>query len=322
MRYHFGGIAMVLLAMFPWVSLAASPRAAPPQVVVTIKPLYALVSGVMQGVGRPELLLPGSVSPHSHALRPSEARLLRQAELIFWVGDEFETFLVKPLQQLAKNAKTIALHEAPGITLLANRELGAKENHPKENHLDTSLGAAAPDAHHHGARDMHIWLGPDNALAMTEFIGKTLAQHDPSHAVQYRTNALDLAKRIQTFAADAQKRLDPIKDKPFIVFHDAYRYFENYFGLRSVGFLSVDPERPISARRLQEIHATLGETGAACIFAEPQFEPALIDAIIADGKVRKGVLDPLGADAPDTQEGWFVLMDNLVTHLTQCLAHP
>ncbi|MEO5329939.1 MAG: zinc ABC transporter substrate-binding protein [Magnetococcus sp. THC-1_WYH] len=311
MRYCFGRIAVVILAMFPWVSMAS------PQVVVTIKPIHALVSGVMQGVGRPGLLLPGSVSPHSHALRPSEAQLLRRAELFFWVGDEFETFLVKPLRQLAVGAKTIALHEAPGVTLLANRELKAKGDHPGI-HFD----AAAPDEHQHGTMDMHIWLDPDNASAMTDLIGKTLAQYDPSHATQYQHNVLELKKRIQTFAVDARKRLVPVKDKPFIVFHDAYHYFESYFGLRGVGFLSVNPERPISARRLQEIHAILKETGAACVFAEPQFEPAIVNAIVADGKVRKGVLDPLGTDTPDTQEGWFVLMDNLITHLTQCLAQP
>lgn len=307
-KNSFGLIVIILMMLFPWIAMAA------PRVVVTIKPLHALVSGVMQGVGRPELLLQGSVSPHSHALRPSEAQLLHQAELVFWVGEDLETFLVKPLQQLATHAKTVALHEAPGITLLANRALG--------DHREMNLKADAADEHHHGAMDMHIWLDPDNALAMIDLIRKSLEQYDPSHATQYQNNALELAKRVQTFAADAQTRLNPIKDKPFIVFHDAYHYFENHFGLKSAGFLSVNPERPISAQRLQEIHAIIKATGAPCIFAEPQFEPTLINAIVVGGKVKKGTLDPLGTDAPETQEGWFVLMDNLVDHLTQCLGQP
>ncbi|MBF0630605.1 MAG: zinc ABC transporter substrate-binding protein [Magnetococcales bacterium] len=302
----------MILVCCVWMGSVPSRADPSPRVVASIKPIHALVSGVMRGVGEPELLLPGSASPHAHALRPSEMALLTRADLIFWVGAELETFLIKPLQQRRQNVRIVTLHQAPGIHLLPNREQGGNLDHHADEH----------GKHLHGTMDMHLWLDPVNASAMVRLIRQSLEQADPSHAGQYRENAQRLEQRIEAFTTETAQRLAGIKNKPFIVFHDAYHYFENRFGLAVAGFVSVNPERPISARRLQEIHTLLKDSGASCIFSEPQFEPALVDAIVRDQPIRKGTLDPVGSDTPMGEEGWFVLMNQLVSNLTKCLSSP
>ncbi|MBF0109581.1 MAG: zinc ABC transporter substrate-binding protein [Magnetococcales bacterium] len=298
----------LFLAIFPLEGWAG------PRVVVSIKPIHSLVAGVMKGTGEPDLLLPGIASPHAHALRPSEAALLRHADVVFWIGRDLETFLVKPLAQLATNAKVVALHQTPGLVLLPNRETVER--------LATDETPAVDGNHHPGTSDMHLWLDPVNAVAMVRWIAQTLEEIDPPMAARYRDNALGLEKRIERSTADFQKRLSHVQGKPFLVFHDAYHYFENRFGLTCAGFISINPERPISAHRLKEIHTRIVQSGSRCIFAEPQFEPAIIDTLLANHAIRKGTLDPLGSDGPMGEEGWFVLMEQLVTRLSECLDRP
>ncbi|MBF0422900.1 MAG: zinc ABC transporter substrate-binding protein [Magnetococcales bacterium] len=302
-------MALVSLAM-SWVSAQAWGGEAP-RAVVSIKPIHGLVAGVMQGVGEPKLLMRASASPHSYALRPSEADMLRQAGVIFWVGEDLETFLIKPMLQLATHARLVPLSQAPGVKLLPNRRLGvAAEESPIHD---------GDDGHHHGTQDMHVWLSPDNAVAMVEEIRRSLSEWDPGHAQAYKVNAQRLTQRIEVFAAVAKKRLAAVSGKKFIVFHDAYHYFEDYFGLHGVSSLSVDPARPVSAKRLSEVRASIKDFAVVCLFSEPQFEPAMVDAIVRDTQVKKGVLDPLGTDTPEGEEGWFVLMERLVTGLVGCL---
>ncbi|MBF0436469.1 MAG: zinc ABC transporter substrate-binding protein [Magnetococcales bacterium] len=302
----FGMILVWLLNSWAWAGQA-------PRVLVSIKPIHALVAAVMKGVGDPKVMLQGSASPHTYALRPSEASSLRHADVVFWVGEDLESFLVKPMLQLAGKASLIALSQAPGVQLLPNRQLGSVTE-PSEHHED-----AAADAHHHGTQDMHVWLSPANAVAMVEEIRRVLSELDPKHMDKYLENAQKITKKIQSFDDSAKKRLATVGNRPFVVFHDAYHYFEKHFSLNNAGSISFSPERPVSVKRLHEIQETIKTTHAVCLFAEPQFQSALVETIVRDTGIKKGVLDPLGVDTPKGEEGWFVLMNRLVDALVGCL---
>ncbi len=300
--------ALPLLA----IVLFGSPAVAEaPKVVASIKPVHSLVASVMQGVGEPALIVKGAASPHTNALKPSDAKALAAADLVFWIGPELEGFLAKPVRATARNAKAVELLDAEGVRLLDAREGGAWDSH----------GHGHGDKHEHGHEEAntHIWLDPDNARAMVDAIAAELTQKDPANAAAYKANAERTARRIQDLDAELKAALAPVAGKPFVVFHDAYQYFEAHYGLNGVGAITVNPERRPSAKRLSDIRARITALGAACVFAEPQFEPALVDTIVEGTKAKKGVLDPEGADLPDGPDLYPTLMRNVAAALRGCL---
>lgn len=279
-------------------------------VVTTVKPVYALVASVMGDVHEPYLIVKGSASPHTYSLRPSDAKALERAEVVFWVGHGLETFLVDPLQTLSAKANIVALDEAPDLELLSFREGG-----PFEAHEDV-----ATDDHGHGEMDTHIWLDPLNAKVMVAEIRDVLLAADPENAVAYADNAEKTSAALDALVAEVTARLAPVKDKPFVVFHDAYQYFENRFGLRAAGSITVSPDVIPGAQRIAEIQATIKSLGATCVFAEPQFQPKLV-AVATEGSAAKvGILDPLGADLEDGPELYFDLIRNMASSMAECLA--
>jgi zinc transport system substrate-binding protein len=336
MRTLDGGLvgAVSLLAL---ISGAGAPVAAAEiDVVASIKPLHSLVAGVMQGIGEPVLLVKGIGSEHSYSLRPSEARALEQAEVVFWVGETMETFLLKPLRALAGNAKVIELWQVPGLTLLATREGGmwevhelggehpgadAAAEHPEEHghegeHAEVEHGAAD---HAHGETDMHIWLDSSNAKVLAAAIASALSDADPSNASTYHANAERLRQQLEGLDRSLQDRLATVADRPYVVFHDAYQYFEHRYGVNAVGAITINPTVRPGAQRLSEIHERLEELDAACVFAEPQFEPTLVDTVIEGTSAQTGVLDPLGAALDPGPDQYFQLMNSLADSLVNCL---
>lgn len=297
--------------------IAAAAAAATPRVETTIKPVHSLVAGVMAGVGTPNLLIQGTGSPHAYALRPSEARRLQEADIVFWVGPVLETFLSRPLAALARDARIIALIDSPGLTHLELRDAG------------TWTGASGSDHDHDhdhdhkpGGSDPHIWLDPANAAAMTKAIATALAAADPAQAARYHANARDQLARISRMQADLAARLAPLRQRPYFVFHDAYQYFEKRFGLHPAGAVTIAPDRAPGARRLVALRTQLRATGARCIFVEPQFTPRTA-TIIAEGTgARIAVLDPLGAALTPDADAYFTLMEKLGSNLAACLAAP
>jgi zinc transport system substrate-binding protein len=309
-----------------------------PAVVVSIKPIHSLVAGVMEGVGEPVLLVLGTGSEHSYSLRPSQARALTQADLVFWVGETMETFLIKPLQVFSGNAKVVELWEVPYLTLLPTREGGMWEAHDQgheeadadhaegehaDEHEDEGEHADsnhdADDDHAHGEIDMHIWLDPSNAKVLVPAIATALSDADPGNASTYQANAARLGQRLDEIDRSLQGRLAAVADRPYVVFHDAYQYFEHRYGVKAVGAITINPTLRPGAQRLQEIHGQLEHLDAACVFAEPQFEPALVDTVIEGTGANKGVLDPLGADLDAGPDQYFLLMNNLADALSDCL---
>ena len=307
-----------LFAAPAFLALSAFPAVAAPDVIVSIKPLHSLVAGVMDGVARPGLLIDGAGSPHAYSLRPSQARALERADIIFWVGHELETFLEKPIETLGADAQAVGLAESDGIELLPYREgdeFGGHDHDVEDKHAESGRG----HAHEHEAMDMHIWLDPENAKAMVETIRLALTDADPANAERYDANAAALTEKLERLTAELETELAPVKDRPFVVFHDGYHYFENRFGIEAAGAITVNPEVAPGAERLSEIRDRLQGLRAACVFAEPQFEPKLVSVVIEGTGARSAVLDPLGASIDAGPELYFDLMRQMGDSFRDCL---
>ena len=335
----------------------ASQAEAEPRVVASIPAIHSLVAGVMQGVGTPSLLVSGGASPHTFSLKPSQARELQNANAVFWVGDDLESFLEKPLKALGSKAAIVQFATNDHIELIDSREGGiwgkrdhddhddhkghdhddhAKKDdhdhddhkgHDHDDHAKKEMAAKKDDhddhdgheGHAHGEHDMHIWLDPHNAKEMVEVIAETLAKVDPANASKYEANAEKIAGRIDKLDHEIEDALAKVKDRPYLVFHDAYQYFESHYGLGAVGSISVSPERKPGAKRIAELRHVIEDNKAVCVFAEPQFQPTIVQTLVEGTKARSGVLDPVGGSLPPGPDVWFTLMSNLAKSLANCL---
>ncbi|WP_370195619.1 MULTISPECIES: zinc ABC transporter substrate-binding protein [Aurantimonas] len=339
-------LRLLLLSSATSLASFAPAQAEAPKVIASIKPVHSLVSSVMAGVGEPTLLVAGSASPHTYAMKPSDAAALQDADIVFWVGDALETFLVKPIGTMAGDATSVELIDTPGLETLPFREGGPFEEHEDEEdgrdeaghegreHGETSHEdhaqadgdhrgeehASEAHDHDHGEVDMHVWLDPTNARAMAAHIASVLADADPENAAKYQDNAKELDARLAGLIVEIDGQLADVRGTPFIVFHDAYQYFEQRFDVQAAGSITVSPDRLPGAQRIAEIQAKVRDSRAACVFAEPQFEPQLVDVAIEGSGARSGVLDPEGAGIPEGPELYFTLIGNLAGSLRSCLA--
>ncbi len=308
------------------------------RVVASIKPVHSLVSAIMDGVGEPHLIIRGASSPHTFSMRPSDAEALEDADVIFLIDERKETALAGPIANLGDRALVVRLSGVPGITLWSLREGGAfemhthghgeddhhdEEGHDEEGHDEDDDHEAEDDGEHgdheHGEFDMHIWLDPVNAAAMAEAITDALSEVDPANAATYHDNEHDLIHELEDLVDELDAALAPIRDKPFIVLHDAYRYFEDRFGLNAAGSITVNPERAPGVQRVTEIRDRVRELEGACVFAEPQFDRRIVDVVVEGTQARAGTIDPLGADIDDGPELYFMVMRTLAASFRECL---
>jgi zinc transport system substrate-binding protein len=281
-------------------------------VVATIKPLHSLVSGVLGDSGDVRLLVGGGASPHAYKLKPSDARALARADAVFWIGPDLETFLANNLNTLTPKASRVAMMGAPGVLKLQSRSAAHWQVPPTKRN-------ANPEHGHEGHYDPHIWLDPVNAEAMIDAIVTTLSAIDAGQAATFEHNGRQVKRRLQALLDDAQVALAPVRSQPYVVFHDGYQYLERRFGLDGAGALTVNPTVGAGARRVSEVRALIRSEGIVCLFAEPQFEPGLIDMITRGTATRVGMLDPIGADLANGPELYFELMNRNVMAITDCL---
>ena len=321
-RSHRGAAVRAATAciLAAWTAAATPTSAAGISVVVTSKPIHSLVASVMGSTGKPKVLVDGNASPHTYAMKPSDARAVNEAHVFFRVSEGLEPFTAKLVKSLPRSVRIVSLESAPGVTLLDRRRGG-----PFEAHAHGKSGGHAGHGHDDdddpsGAKDPHVWLDPDNARAMVDQIAATLAAADPADAATYKANAEATKARIASLAEDLTRELAAIKDRPFIVFHDATQYFERRFGLAAAGTITVSPEVQPSARRLKAIRDKIGKLGAACVFAEPQFKSKLVDTVVEGTRARTGTLDPEGGLLPAGPELYPALLRGLATSLVTCLS--
>jgi zinc transport system substrate-binding protein len=305
---------LALILVICGLLLAPGPAAAAPRVVASIKPIHALVSAVMAGLGEPQLLMAASGSPHTFQLKPSGARLLQRADAIFWMGPTLETFLAKALRALPRNARVASLYDAPGVSLLTTDDRAIGQASGNGSEIDRRAANRRP-----AEIDMHAWLDPANARAMAAHIAATLIAVDPDHGSVYRANAEALDLRLAALDRNLNERLKSIDLLPFIVFHDAYRYFEKRYGLRHVAAITPSPHRQPGADRLRRIRELVKGLGTVCVFVEPQFRPTLIAVITEDNSARIEVLDPLGAKLEPGPDLYVDLLEELANRLVRCL---
>ena len=285
---------------------------ADPEVVVTIKPLHSLVSGVMGPSADPYLMIQGGASPHAYKLKPSDARALSAAEAVFWIGPDLETFLSDSLANLAPKAQSMAMIEAPGLLALATRSAG-------DWHTSGPIVDQTHDHDHDSRYDPHIWLDPVNAQAMVDAIVVTLSRIAPERADAYHSNGATLKRRLDALLQHASAQVEPVRQRPYVVFHDAFQYLEHRLALTGAGALTINPALGTGARRVAEIRDLIRARGVVCLFSEPQFEPGLIETISAGTDIRTAVLDPVGADFDSGPDQYFELLQDNVDALVQCL---
>lgn len=330
-----------LAAALLGTTLIAGPAAAVPAVATDIAPVQSLVARVMQGLGEPSVILPPGASPHDHALKPSESAALAGADVVFWVGPSLDVWMEKPLAALAGNATVVELLDSPRTQRLPARHNATFEAHEHgtghdhadgdDDHADHDHGVEAPDAgaaaadhdhaadgHDHDGTDPHAWLDPQNAGAWLGTIAATLAQADPQNAAAYRRNAAEGQAELTALEAQMKAELKPSSERPFIVFHDAYQYFENRFGLEAAGSISLADGAAPGPQRLAEVQQKVRDLHIACAFREPQFDPALIRTVFEGMDVTIGVLDPLGAELTPGPDLYPQLLRQMAAAFNAC----
>lgn len=317
---HFRAGVVLFAVLFSGSVVAAEP----PKVVVTIKPIHALVSQVMAGVGTPTLLVAGAASPHTFTLRPSTARAINEADVFIRTSESLEPFTHKIAQALPSRVSVLTLADAPGVTLLDQRHGGTFEPHvhahpAEEEHAGGDDHDAHADHDDDEGRDGHIWLDPQNAKAIVAAVTKTLSARYPEHADKFASNTAALDQRLDALNREIEAELSGAHSKPFIVFHDATQYFENRYGLHAVGSITVSPDIPPSAKRLTEVRQKIVSLGAVCVFSEPDFQPKLVAAVTEATAARSGTIDAEGLMLTPGPNLYFDLMRGLARNLAQCL---
>jgi len=316
-----------------------SPANAETKVVASIKPIHSLASYLMDGVSEPGLIVDGYASPHSFAMKPSHAKMLQEADLIFWVGEDMESFLEKPLKSIAKKAEKIELMEIKGLNKLKFRERsifdghddhGHDDEHKEDGHDDHAKkeddhghddehkedGHDDHEGHAHGEYDPHIWLDPSNAKVILKEMAEHLIEKDQKNTSIYKSNLKKALKELDKLTKDVKSDLN--KEFKSIVFHDAYQYFEKRFDINVMGAFTVNPDVMPGAEQLAEIREIIEHDKVSCVFSEPQFNPDIINAVAKDMNISTGVLDPLGATLDPGKDLYFDLISNMSKSFKGC----
>ena len=334
------GLILSSISLLTFISYAKAET----KVVASIKPIHSLISYVMDGVGTPGLLVDGSSSPHTFQLKPSHATMLQEADIVFWIGEDLESFLETPLESIAKDAKQVTLMESEDIEMLKFREKNVFDDHDDhgdehddhdehgdehdeheeheehgdehDEHEDEHDDHAHHDGHNHGEFDIHFWLDPEIAKTIVQIAAKEISEIDPANASKYEANAAKALNKLDQLINDTRGKIN--KDATYVVFHDAYQYFEQRFGIEVIGALTVNPEILPGAKQLAEIREVIEHEAVNCLFSEPQFNPTIAETIASDTGVKAAVLDPLGAELEPGKDLYFDLISDMASSFESC----
>ena len=306
--------------LLPLMLFSGSANADGPRVVADIAPIHSLVSMVMDGVGQPQLLVPQNISPHHYSMRPSEAEALQEAQLVVYVGHDMSPWLEPVLETLAASASALDLSKVDNIMQLAFREGPIFDDHDEEGHDDHDEEGHDDHAHHdHDGVDPHMWLDPMNAKLWLYAIASELTRIDPKNADRYDENARSSSRTITLAMAQAEGHLASGKDNGFLVYHDAYQYFEKRFNRVAVGSISLSDASKPSAKRLRELKVLFEEEGVRCVLTEPQYSSKIVDSVFGGFKPTVGVVDPIGIDLELGATLYPELLENIALSIAQCV---
>ncbi len=289
--------------------LSAFQAQADVNVVTSIKPVHSIVSAVMKGNKPPYLIVKSSNSPHNYNMKPSDARALKSADIIFWISDELETFLQKPIRSLGKKAKKVELIKVDGLQLLDLRKGKNWDEHVFHDHDDK----------HDDIADMHIWLAPHNAKRIVEQVVRYLVEKDPLNAELYKKNAYETLQNIDLLDKELKSKLAPYAMIPFTVFHDSYQYFEKHYNLHATGSITFNPNVQVGAKHLLNLRKRITSSGVKCVFSEPQFDTKIVTNLSEAVKIRIAVLDPLGSNLKNGPDLYFQMMRDNANAISKCL---
>ena len=298
-----------------------------PNIAVDIAPVHSLVARFMEGVGTPNLIVQQGASPHRYSLRPSDAQSLQDADVVFWIGVGLSPWLAEGVETLAIDAVSIELSGVDGTIELEKRDdplfekhsHGDDDDHGDEEHADEDHKKDDHDDHAHGDHDAHVWLSPQNALTWLNVIAGQLSAADPENAGAYFANAAAGRGELIAVIAEASAILDPVRGGNFIVFHDAYQYFENDFDFPAAGAISIGDASDPSPARIAEIEARIAKESIDCVLSEPQFNPDLIATVMGGAEAKIGLIDPLASDLDLGPMLYGQFVKNLATSLAECL---
>ena len=318
-------MSRLLAVFFLFLTLAAGNTAlAEVRVLTSIKPLQLIAAAVQDGLGTPEVLLPPGASPHHYALRPSDVRNLREADLLYWIGADLESFLPRVLAGRSK--PSVAVQDLAGMSLRHfgdSHDAHKEEGHDEHEHHEDHESAEVADEHDHdhrpGTLDAHLWLLPANARVIAGKMAADLAAVDPANAARYQANAKAFGERLSALDTRLKKRLQGLKGKSYFVFHEAYDYFEAAYGLEHAGVFSIASEVQPGARHVAAMRERLQQAGPTCVFNEPPVAPRLSKTLTAGLPVTLAELDAMGGALPVDASGYETLLERMAESLAGCL---
>ncbi|MCS2171581.1 zinc ABC transporter substrate-binding protein ZnuA [Scandinavium sp. TWS1a] len=309
---HKKTLLFAALSTVLWGAAATQASAA---VVVSLKPLGFIASAIADGVTPTEVLLPDGASEHDYSLRPSDAKRLQNADLVVWIGPEMEAFMDKTATAFS-DAKKVTISTLPGVKPLLMKGADDDDDDHGHNHDAAEKG---DEDHHHGEYNMHLWLSPEIARLSAVAIHDKLVELMPQSRAKLDANLKDFEANLAATDKQVGNELAPLKGKGYFVFHDAYGYYEKHYGMTSLGHFTVNPEIQPGAQRLHEIRTQLVEQKATCVFAEPQFRPAVVEAVARGTSVRMGTLDPLGTNIQLGKASYPAFLTQLANQYSSCL---
>ncbi|WP_124337477.1 zinc ABC transporter substrate-binding protein [Pseudomonas chlororaphis] len=278
------------------------------RVLTSIKPLQLIAAAVQDGIAVPEVLLPPGASPHNYALRPSDVRKVQSVELLYWIGPDMESFLPRVLK--GRSLPSLAVQDLSGLKL---------RHFAEDNHSHAEEADEHDHDHRPGSLDAHLWLSPVNARVIADRMAADLSAADPANAARYQSNAKAFDARLDALDARLKARLAPIAGKPYFVFHEAFDYFEDAYGLKHAGVFSVAAEVQPGAQHVAAMRTRLQEVGKTCVFSEPPLRPRLAETLVAGLPVKLAELDALGGYTPATAQGYEQVLEKLGNDLAGCL---
>ena len=308
--------------VLPMGLLVLAPVAlAQPMVATTIKPVTMIVQAIAGEHAQVEQILSNNASPHDFALRPSDVRKLYAADTVVWVGESLEAFMEKPLKNAGKLQGSIEWLALEGLTTRSHSD-EHEEGHDEEGHDDEhekQEESAGHDEHEHDGVDAHVWLNPDNAIVLAQAVTQRLSQLDPEHSGDYQANLAWFMADVSNASIHLGQELSLLKDFNYVVFHDAYGYFEDYFGMQHVAALALSPERKPGAKKVLAIRQLIEDKQVDCVLSEPQFSPAIVEVLLEGSQVKTAVIDPLGVSVPLTANAYSQFLKQLTQQIKACL---
>ena len=298
-------IYRLLLSLTFLLSLNNVGAQSTPNVVVSIKPIHSIVSALMEGVSRPQLLLESSDSAHTFHLKPSQLNLLSNADLVITIGDGFETGLKKTLGNI-KDGSHIIASEIDGLHLyhFRNTDTNEMDKDEKNKHTDN---------------DLHLWLDIHNMQKTTQYINEQLIKIDPNNSNTYETNLVIIHSRLNKLKSELQQQLAPFRSERYAIFSDTLQYFEKSFHFQKPVIITPYHGARLSIHRTLEARNKMKDLKIKCLLYGPENTSKKVNVLSEGLPIKALRIDILGAKLNAGSDQYFNLMEGLSSQLVECL---